>query len=97
MVQLPAVTPVTVPPLIVQTPAVVELKVTGFPESPPVAETNPVPPTIILVGGWPKVIVWGDSCFVTGPETVPLPEQKGPFAVYLNTTFADLLVLNVPE
>ena len=57
IVQVPAVTPVTVLPLTVQTPVVVEVNVTGLPDAPPVADTVPVPPTT-TVGACPKVIVW---------------------------------------
>ena len=57
MMQFPAVTPVTVPPLTVQTPVVWEVKVTGLPEAPPAALTVPVPPTT-TGGAVPKVIVW---------------------------------------
>ena len=57
MMQFPAVTPVTVPPLTVQTPVVWEVKVTGLPEAPPAALTVPVPPTT-TEGAVPKVIVW---------------------------------------
>ena len=60
MMHVPAVTPVTVlplAPLTVQTPVVVEVKVTGFSLAPPVADTVPLPPTL-TVGAAPKVIVW---------------------------------------
>ena len=60
MMHVPAVTPVTVlplVPLVVQTEVVVELNVTALPDAPPVAETEPVPPTI-TVGAVPKLMVW---------------------------------------
>ena len=57
MMQFPAVTPVTVLPLTVQTPVVWEVKATGLPEAPPAALTVPVPPTT-TEGAVPKVIVW---------------------------------------
>ena len=57
IVQVPAVTPVTVVPLRVQTPVVVLLKVTELLADPPVAETVPVPPTTTL-GAEPKVMLW---------------------------------------
>ena len=57
IVQVPAATPVTVLPLTVQTPVVVEVNVTGLPDRPPVAETVPLPPTL-NVGAVPKLIVW---------------------------------------
>ena len=44
-------------PVAVHTAGVVLVKVTGLPESPPVAEAVPVPPTTTL-GAAPKVIVW---------------------------------------
>ena len=59
MMHVPALTPVTVLPLVpltVQTPVVVEVKVTGLPLAPPVADTVPLLPTLI-VGAAPKVIV----------------------------------------
>ena len=56
MVQVPAVTPVTVAPEIVQTPVVVELKLTVRPEVA-VALTVPVPPTV-TDGAVPKAMVW---------------------------------------
>ena len=40
-----------------QTPVVCELNVTGRPDPPPVAETVPVPPKV-MVGAAPKVMVW---------------------------------------
>jgi hypothetical protein len=57
-VQLPAVTPVTIlpfVPLTVQTPVVLEVKVTGVKPVEAVALTVPVPTTTI-VGAVPKVI-----------------------------------------
>ena len=57
MVQVPTVKPVTVLPLTVQTPEVWELNTIVFPDAPPVAETVPVPPTI-MVGATPKIMVW---------------------------------------
>jgi hypothetical protein len=59
MVQVPTVTPVTVEPLVpltVHTLGVLLLKMTGLPESPPVAVTVPVPPTA-TVGAVPTVMV----------------------------------------
>ena len=55
IVQVPAATPVTVLPAMVQMGSVSELKVTGKPELA-VAVTVPVPPTV-SVGAAPKVIV----------------------------------------
>ena len=57
MVQVPTVMPVTMLPLTVQTPAVVEVNLTGLPEPPPVADAVPVPPKF-KVGAAPKLIVW---------------------------------------
>ena len=56
--QVPAVTPVTVDPLIVHTLGVWDAKVTGLPEPPPVADTEQVPFTTQLEGAGPKVMVW---------------------------------------
>ena len=56
MVQLPAVTPLTLLPLTVQTPVVVDVNVTARPDVA-VAERVPLPPTA-TVGAAPKVIVW---------------------------------------
>ena len=56
MLQVPMLTPVTVPPETVQTPFVVLLRVTGRPEVA-VAKTLPVPPTTIF-GAVPKLMVW---------------------------------------
>ena len=56
MMQAPAVTPVTVLPLTVQTLGVAEVNATGFPDEPPVADTTPVLPTI-TVGTSPKLMV----------------------------------------
>ena len=56
MVHVPTAKPVTMLPLIVQTPAVVEVNVTGLFDAPPVADTVPVPPTL-TVGAAPKVMV----------------------------------------
>jgi hypothetical protein len=53
--QLPALTPVTVVPLIVQMPTVVELNVTSNPELA-TALTAPMPPTT-TVGAAPKVML----------------------------------------
>ena len=44
-------------PLTVQMDGVVELNITAFPESPPVAESVAVPPTV-MVGIAPRMIVW---------------------------------------
>lgn len=55
--QVPTLTPVTVVPLIVQTPAVVLLYDTPRPEVA-VALTFAVPPTIRLAGAAPKLMVW---------------------------------------
>ena len=57
IVQVPAATPVTVLPLTVQTPVVVEANVTGLPDAPPVADTVPIPPTT-AAGAEPKLIIW---------------------------------------
>ena len=46
MMQVPAVMPVTTLPSIEQMPSVVEANLTGFPVTPPVADTVPVPPTV---------------------------------------------------
>jgi len=54
--QLPTATPVTVlpfDPFVEQTKGFVELKITGLPDAPPVAETVPVPPTM-TEGAAPK-------------------------------------------
>ena len=59
----PAVTPVTVLPATVQTPVVVELKVTGNPELA-VALKAPLVPTV-SVGAAPNVMVWGVTVAVT--------------------------------
>ena len=56
MVQVPAVIPVTVLPLMEQTLGVAVLKLTTRPEVA-FAETMPVPPTLID-GALPKVMVW---------------------------------------
>ena len=56
MVQVPAVTPVTVLPLTVQTLGFVEVKITGLPDFPPLADIVPIPPTN-TVGTEPKLIV----------------------------------------
>ena len=61
MVQVPAVTPLTVEPFVpltVHMPVVVLLKVTGLPDAPPVAVSAPLLPTAI-VGATPKFMVWG--------------------------------------
>lgn len=58
MEQAPAVTPVTVVPLTVQMPEVVEVRLTARLEVD-VATTVPVPPTA-TVGITPKVMVWLD-------------------------------------
>ena len=55
MLQVPALTPVTVVPAIVQIAGVVELSVTASAELA-VALTVPVPPTVIA-GAAPKVMV----------------------------------------
>ena len=57
IVQVPTANPVTVLPLMVHTPVVVELNVTGLPDAPPLADTVPMPPTT-TVGAVPKLIVW---------------------------------------
>jgi hypothetical protein len=64
IVQMPAATPVTVPPLTVQTVGVVDVNVTARPEVA-VALTVPLVPTV-TVGAVPKVIVW----FVLAAATV---------------------------
>ena len=58
MAQVPAVTPVTMVPLTVQIPGVVEVKLAARPDVDG-AETVPVPLTAI-VGAAPKVSVWLD-------------------------------------
>ena len=74
--QVPAVTPVTVLPETVHTPVVVELKVTGLPEAPPVALTVPVPPTVRL-GAAPKLMVCTSSPFPLR-RTVAMPSGEFP-------------------
>ena len=57
--QLPTAKPVTVlplDPLTEQTKGVVELKITGLPDAPPVAETLSVPPTM-TEGTAPKEMI----------------------------------------
>ena len=56
MVQMPAVTPVTLLPLMLHTSGVVLVRVTALPDAPPLATTLPVPPTD-TVGAPPKIIV----------------------------------------
>ena len=56
MMQLPAISTVTVLLATVQTVGVVVVKVTALPEAAPVALTVPVPPTLI-VGAVPKLMV----------------------------------------
>ena len=56
---VPAATPVTVDPvtpLTVQMLVVVLVKITALPEPPPVAETTPLPPTLML-GADPKLML----------------------------------------
>ena len=66
MVQVPADTPLTLEPLTpltLHTAVVVEVKVTGLPDAPLLAETAPLPPTTI-VGAAPKLMVWPISITV---------------------------------
>ena len=59
MVQGPAASAVTVLPATEQVEAVRLVNVTGFPEAPPVAETDAVPPYTSAVAGttWTLVVV----------------------------------------
>ena len=59
LVQMPAATPVTVFPDMLQVPGVKLVKVTALPEAPPVALTVPVPPATML-GAAPKLMLWLD-------------------------------------
>lgn len=59
--QVPAVSMVTVLPLMLHTDVVTgTLKVTALPEAPPVAETAKLPPVLNVTGPGlaPKVMVW---------------------------------------
>ena len=56
MMHVPAAKPVTLLPLTAQTSVVVEVNITGLPDTPPVADSMPMPPTL-TVGAEPKLIV----------------------------------------
>lgn len=58
MVQVPAATSVTVVDATVHLSVVAEVKVTEFPEAPPVALTVNVPEPSVLLESDPNEIVW---------------------------------------
>ena len=72
MMQVPIARPLTTLPDTVQMLVVFDVKTTGLLDAPPVADTIPVPPTVML-GAVPKVMV----CGATG-VTLPEGEDAAP-------------------
>ena len=70
---MPFPTKETVDPLTVQTVVVALVKVTAFPEPPPVAATDYEPPYVGVVAVYVKVIACGWRVYVKakGPTAVP--------------------------